>query len=509
MSESASKRTRSRFSDIRSQDAGSSSNGQKLDVKNENKDSRGVGSTVLSGDGVQPGSNVLFLGNTQRTAQLVARNTTTGVMTSDALASVRQNLGLAPSVGSAAPGLATTDSTGARSDTRGRWGPTVLGSGSLATTMSNPVFSFLRGGGNLMMVASGVTNIQNGPAGMNITLGGPPAQAAGLLGPGGMNSLIASVVPTRVLVLMNVVTDEILRNREVCMDVLVDLISEIHRIFELVEKKITPSLPILESQKHGIVRVVCPKPKEGEFIERQLVRPKGPLKVAGPEGLLEDAPAEKPKKKLKTDPVTTLTLYDVAVQGVKKDGRRKFAGSAQEFFEKTMKGGFGTYIPGVGYSGTTVEAKNTFASSTGSKDPSVTSSEAENRPSGTDSSTRALFEDSETPEGSEVSNLKSQVTPGLGKVFLEFTTPETAMVIQTELAGRFFGGRILVAAFADTRDFYQGKLCDLRDERQVDAELRELEKLEEESSDVATDEVNKEKIAPNRGSYIIQGEKTF
>ena len=51
-------------------------------------------------------------------------------------------------------------------------------------------------------------------------------------------------------------------------------------------------------------------------------------------------------------------------------------------------------------------------------------------------------------------------TKGLGKIFLEFTTAAAAVAAQRELSGRAFNGRILVTTFADEDAYRAGEVCD-------------------------------------------------
>jgi hypothetical protein len=51
-------------------------------------------------------------------------------------------------------------------------------------------------------------------------------------------------------------------------------------------------------------------------------------------------------------------------------------------------------------------------------------------------------------------------TKGLGRVFVEFDTPEAALACQTELSGRAFSGRILCTSFVDESAYDKGQACD-------------------------------------------------
>jgi hypothetical protein len=50
-------------------------------------------------------------------------------------------------------------------------------------------------------------------------------------------------------------------------------------------------------------------------------------------------------------------------------------------------------------------------------------------------------------------------TLGLGKVFIEFDSKDAAVVVQKELSGRAFNGRILCTTFVDADAFLRGEYC--------------------------------------------------
>jgi hypothetical protein len=148
-----------------------------------------------------------------------------------------------------------------------------------------------------------------GPAGITVNVGSTPAAAAGLLGPGGIVSLLAAVQPTRVLVLVNSVGDPDISG-PAAGEILADIAAE--------------------AQVHGrLLRAILPLPRPGETIEQRakaIARPAS-LKVAGASGLLEDA-------------------RDALAGGA---GARPIPTSAAEFHRRVVKGEGGEGGSGVGF----------------------------------------------------------------------------------------------------------------------------------------------------------------
>lgn len=157
------------------------------------------------------------------------------------------------------------------------------------------------GGGNLGLglglgMPSGLSSITGTAANVNVQVGSSPAQAAGMLGPGGIVSLLAAVTPTRILVLLNAVSDVDFKATDHA-DVLADI--------------------ACEAQKHGVLlRAVMPLPKPGESLEPNIERPEI-LKKVGAAGLLEDSRE-------------ALAGGSAAQMNVPKN--------AQEFYKRTMGG---------------------------------------------------------------------------------------------------------------------------------------------------------------------------
>jgi hypothetical protein len=103
-------------------------------------------------------------------------------------------------------------------------------SSSSSSFIPLPGFAASTGGQGLAM-PSGLSTLP-GPSGTSttITLGASPAQAAGLIGPGGLVSLLAAINPTRILVLLNAIGDDELGSITELADACADIGAEAQTI---------------------------------------------------------------------------------------------------------------------------------------------------------------------------------------------------------------------------------------------------------------------------------------
>jgi hypothetical protein len=313
------------------------------------------------------------------------------------------------------------------------------------------------GAGQGLAMPSGLATLP-GPAGTGttITLGASPAQAAGLIGPGGLVSLLAAVNPTRILVLLNAVGDDELASLTELADVCADIGAEAQTV----------------CQTHGghLLRIVCPRPHAGETIEgysKTLARP-DTLQQVGATGLLMDG------GKSSTNSGDTHQTNESTIGG---GGGvvASFPTAAAEFFKQTG-GSWSESVAGVvekhqsaivgikgsGGGGSTSTLLLTSGSSSSATAASTTSASS----SSTWAESVALSTSNQVKSSSGVKgdvneNALRKRTRALGKVFLEFDSSAAAIAVQRELAGMFYSGKIVVSSFADEVAFTKGEICDL------------------------------------------------
>ena len=325
------------------------------------------------------------------------------------------------------------------------------------------------GAGQGLAMPSGLVTLP-GPTGTGttITLGASPAQAAGLIGPGGLVSLLAAVNPTRILVLLNAVGDDELASLTELADVCADIGAE--------------AQTACQTSGGHLLRIVCPRPHSGETIEgysKTLARPEA-LQQVGATGLLTDGSS-------KSGSSDSLVKNESGGGGgggtgggtAGGAGGASFPTAAAEFFKQTG-GSWSESVAGVvekhqsayggnkGGGGGGGGGGGTLLLTSGSSSSSSLAA-ASNTSSSSSSSTWAesvaLSTGHQGGKGkidvNEGSGTIRKRTRALGKVFLEFDSSAAAIAVQRELAGMFYSGKIVVSSFADETAFTRGEICDL------------------------------------------------
>jgi hypothetical protein len=358
------------------------------------------------------------------------------IVTQDALAALRARmLGLAG--GGAAPQPGPGDATAGMST------QLVQQLSSAAALASRPAASApaqscpsLGAGGIAMGMPSG-TSIIPAPAGVMVNAGASPAQAAGMLGPGGLISLLAAVHPSRVLVLANAMTDALLESGRADPPSLRSQLAEVAADIAAEAQVASPG---------ALLRLIIPLPREaGELIDPPVgVRLGGAIKVVGAAGLLEDT---------KDGIVTTAGTArggggrDGQVVGANMEGATVIPLTAEAFYRKVVAAGGGAGTGGAGgWSNLDGLGSGVGGAMSALNAAGVGEEQAEEEEEGEGGVATGAFD----ADGR---------TRNLGKVFLEFASVGAALGAQRELSGRFFEGRITVGTFAHPAKFVAGDLC--------------------------------------------------
>jgi hypothetical protein len=240
-------------------------------------------------------------------------------------------------------------------------------------------------------------------------------------------ALLATILPSRILVLHNAVVESDLRAPEPeYFDLLKDIACEAQR-----------------AAPGSVLRVIAPRPKGEESLEPRVRRPAA-LKAVGAIGLLEDT----------RDAITAVSAEDAVDAASSGAGQAKFATTAQEFFLKSMArdNAFGLPANVLATAGPAIAAVLR-----GGGEQNEEEEDAEEGAAATTGSSAAADGTGATGAAAAVSTR----TKGLGKVFIECASVEAAINVQRELGGRFFLGRIIVTSFADARKWREGLLVDL------------------------------------------------
>lgn len=253
------------------------------------------------------------------------------------------------------------------------------------------------------------------PGGVNVNVGPNPAAAAGLLGPGGIVMLLSSITPTRVLVLLNAVTDVELRDDAEFADTIADIACECAKFGKLR-------------------RIACPRPAAGSSESANydfLKRPPNAKMYSGPVGMLEDGKAgEKPAPA--------------------EDKSARIPTTASAFFERVLKGeAAGPSVVGLSRMGLLTSGAGGPSGIDGDGGDSW-------REAGADRQAQAEREGAAEGDGAATgeagadpnADAIAKRTKGLGKVYIEFESVDGAVAAQKELSGRAFAGRVLVTTFA-------------------------------------------------------------
>jgi len=301
----------------------------------------------------------------------------------------------------------------------------------------------------MVVMPAGLSQVALGNGAMMLTnMAGGPAVAAALLGPAGLQGMLAAFSPTRVVSVLNAITDVDMANREALLDLLTDIAAEAQGAASAAAVAI-PSMA-----GAGLVRALTPLPRKGEVLEPSVGRAKGPLKHVGADGMLEDGRVggEEGGSKSTQQPLSDALVLAVEpeARGLGQQDRRRAPTAATEMFKK-LGGGFTEHIT------TSSEGKGAYASFTAaSAEPpapppaAATSHDSATQEDGgaSSSSAGAQGEDANAPHR----------TRGLGRVYLEFNTVESAVAAFCALSGRFFSGHILVASFESDVMFCGGDI---------------------------------------------------
>lgn len=287
------------------------------------------------------------------------------------------------------------------------------------------------------------------PSGVTGTLnvGATPAAAAGLLGAGGIMAVLAAVEPTRVLVLLNAVSDADLRSPAEYSDVLADIAIEARgALFAPLASGEAGPVP-----RGALLAVRIPRPRRGESTTVVLHR-KGRFRgavasvVPGAVGLLEDGRAADASSRI---PSTSKAFFEKLL--IKEGGGGIALGNLVSGVVGMLTNGPAAPAPAPVYAS---EADASFYSTgpAGGSSAIITTDGSGALPADEEAAAAAADEERYDPFAGR--------TAGLGKVFLEFDTPHAAVAVQRELSGRAFNGRILATTFADVDRYRAGELCD-------------------------------------------------
>ena len=282
-------------------------------------------------------------------------------------------------------------------------------------------------------------------------LGGGPAAAAALLGPAGLPGMLAAFAPTRVLSVLNAVTDVDLCSRDTLLDLLTDIAGE-------------AQAAVREGRAAGaLVRAVAPLPRPGEALEPSVARAKAPLKHVGADGMLEDAARDEGGGGRQQALSEALVLaHEPEAKGLGQANRMRVPTAATEFFKK-LGGAFSEHVVSV------PDGRGAFASFTAAA-PEPPEGSADGGGGGGSAHDSAMQEDgggaavaAAAAAAAGAQPAGPQRTRGLGRIYLEFSSIEAAVAACCALSGRFFSGHILVASFESEVAFCSGALVSLRE----------------------------------------------
>jgi hypothetical protein len=352
------------------------------------------------------------------------------------------------------------------------------------------------GGFTLGAIAGvGATTSLQSPAGVTVNIGPLPASAAGLLGPGGIVSLLAAVRPTRLLVLLNALSDKdfpstvaLARRKEIAGGGGEEDEKEGDDQVGGGGEDGTANDGRPSSSSSALSAAAATTDGDDDEAGRQRKRARrraadaaasGPVDVEA--GYAANAAAI---LDLVADLVAEAQLHGPVVRAVVPLPR-----PGSELLEPRLAlvrpaGAVGKVV---GASGLLEDGKAGSGGAGGGADggadaPKVVPSSAVDfykqtmakggagagagAGSGAGSGAGGMEGDGDgegegAGEGASSSGGKRQRTRGLGKVYLEFDSVVAATAAQRELAGRFFNGHILVTSFADERKFIRGDVAPL------------------------------------------------
>jgi hypothetical protein len=353
---------------------------------------------------------------------------------------------MAPAADAAAPALALSSAGAATAP----WPLPAGGLASLAATASVAGFP------------SGVVSVPTA-AGQTMNLTSSAAAAAALLGPGGLAAMLAAFVPTRVLIVINAISDGDLQGgRSALSDIVVDVAAEAQAAVSAAESAAAAAGAAPPFRYGGLLRAVTPLPRAGETLEPRLARVRTAMRHVGADGLLEDAPSTKPEfdvgggnSKARSAAASSGALIvapDVKALGALGRAPRNAVASAASEFLKKVGGSFSDNV--------TVLDIGAGRSHLGAHHQP-----APERPSESQDAAQpkdATSEDAPATPGAEGGDSAGPArTRGLGRIFLEFGCADAAVTAQLALSGRFFAGKILMTSFCDADSFCAGAVVGL------------------------------------------------
>jgi hypothetical protein len=215
----------------------------------------------------------------------------------------------------------------------------------------------------------------------------------------------------------------------------------------------------------GLVRVVAPRPRRGETLEPRLVRPKGPMKHVGADGMLEDGPRGPARaaptalpEGLPSEALTLLASDGGLAPGLGQASRKQVSTVASEFFKKQLGGGFSDHVAlgaeGRGGGFASMPEAPAPAGGGGGGGGAHDSATQEDDP--------AAVAAARAGRGGEAgAGAGAPRTRGLGRVYLEFGCAGAAVAAMMAMSGRFFNGRILVVSFEQEATFCSGAAVNL------------------------------------------------
>jgi len=340
----------------------------------------------------------------------------------------------------------------------------------------------------VVIMPSAVTQLPLQSGSMVLTnMGGGPAAAAALLGPAGLPGMLAATPVSRVLTVLNAITDVDLSSKSTLLDVLTDVACEAQ---ECLRAREAAAVAATESGKGSssspgglghLIRALTPLPRKGEALEPRTLRAKGALKHVGADGMLEDGKVHSGvndddcgdrggagrvegdvdmgsgsgSSKRGANSEALVLAAEPSTSGLGQASRNKIATVAADFF-KRLGGGFSEHIvnlPGAGQTGG-------FASFTPAP-PSAESTDSAGAPSSTSQNAEGQRQPGNEEEAGSG---KPARTRGLGRIYLEFSTKEACVAAGCALSGRFFAGRILVVSFVEEVAFCNGSVVSLSED---------------------------------------------
>ena len=226
---------------------------------------------------------------------------------------------------------------------------------SLPTPSTNVAWPLPHGGLSTLASSASVAGFPSGvtavptSAGQSMNLTSSAAAAAALLGPGGLAAMLSAFTPTRVLVILNAISDgDLLSGKNALSDILADCASEAQSAITSAQAASTAAGLSNPFRYGGLLRAVTPLPRIGETLEPRLARARGAMRHMGADGLLEDGPQKVEfdvsggGAKAARDAAAGVLIIapDVAALGaLGRAPRNKVASAAADFFIK-VGGGF-------------------------------------------------------------------------------------------------------------------------------------------------------------------------